>query len=342
MVETRDDQRSIDETEQCCEKDLNGTGDSCVNNCRDRGTDLPADGAQNEVCRHYGKSQGEERNKDHGHYGRNDLSKELLKINQAESREHSRDDLCLITDHIDLCEAEIPLRDVRCRCACHCIGVQELSGDQCHTKDQTEHFGCAHLLGDGPADTYRNTYVEDRLTDQPQEVVDACPELAELYQCMSALENVQGVNTVAEAQDQTAGDDRGQKGRKDLRQNGCQSLQRILIFLGRLLDRILGNAADPGDFRKIVVELGNRVSDDDLELTGLREGDCVKVPFTAFMLSILPISALPGSLSTKRMRVMQCATAPTFSLPPTYWSNSLASSVYLPILSSSFLISILP
>ena len=93
----------------------------------------------------------------------------------------------------------------------------------------------------------------------------SCPD--QFYQCVSALENIERINTVAEAQDQTAGDDRGQKGRKDLCQNGCQSLQRILVLLGRLLDCVLGNAADTGNFREIIVEVGNCVSDDDLKLT---------------------------------------------------------------------------
>ena len=139
---------------------------------------------------HNRKCQGEERNKDHRNNRGNDLSEELLKVNQAESREHSGNDLRLITDHVDLRESEIPLRNISRGCACHCISVQELSGDQCHSEDKTEHFSSAHLLGNRPADTYRDTYVEHCLADQPQEVVYACPELAQLNERVAALEHI--------------------------------------------------------------------------------------------------------------------------------------------------------
>ena len=267
MVQTCDDQGSVNETEYCSKQYFDRACDTGVNNCGDRGTDLPADGTENEVRRHNGKRQGEERYKDHRYNGRNDLSEELLKVDQAESREHCGNDLCLITDHVDLREAEIPLRNICRCCACHCISIQELSGDQRHSEDQTEHFSRAHLLGNGPTNAYRNTYVEYRLTDQPQEVVDTCPELAQFYQCVAALENVKRIDTVAETEDQTACDDGGQKRCKDLRQNRCQSLQRILVLLGGLLDRVLGNSGNTGNFRKVIIKLANCVADDYLKLT---------------------------------------------------------------------------
>ena len=55
---------------------------------------------------------------------------------------------------------------------------------------------------------------------------------------------------------------------------------------------------------------------------------CVKVPFALGSSSIAATSALSGSTSTKRMRVMQWVTAEMFSLPPTKSSSLLASSVY--------------
>ena len=70
VVQTCDDQRSVNEAEYCGEQYFDRACDTGVNNCGDRGT-------------------------------------------------------------------EIPLRDVRCSCACHRIGVKELSGDQCHSEDQT-------------------------------------------------------------------------------------------------------------------------------------------------------------------------------------------------------------
>ena len=53
MVQTGDDQRRVNETEDGAEEDLGGTSDTGVNNCGDHGTDLPADGAQYEVSGHY-------------------------------------------------------------------------------------------------------------------------------------------------------------------------------------------------------------------------------------------------------------------------------------------------
>ena len=64
--------------------------------------------------------------------------------------------------------------------------------------------------------------------------------------------------------------------------------------------------------------------------------DCVNVPLTTFIASIFLMSAFFGSFRTKRIRVIQCETAPIFSLPPTYSRSSLESSVYLPIFSSYF------
>ncbi len=58
---------------------------------------------------------------------------------------------------------------------------------------------------------------------------------------------------------------------------------------------------------------------------------CVKVPFALGSPSMASTSALPGSTSTKRMRVMQCVTAEMFPLPPTRSRSLAASSVYFPI-----------
>ena len=140
-------------------------------------------------------------------------------------------DLCLITDHIDLDKSEIPLGNIRSRRTGNCISIEQLAGNKCETEDDSEHFRCAHLLCDGPADTDRNTDVEDRLTDEPQEMVKSCPELAQLDKRMTALENIQGVDDISETEDKTSGDDGREERSKDLREDRCDPLQRILIPL---------------------------------------------------------------------------------------------------------------
>ena len=271
VMETGDYQRCIDETEDCRKENLGRSCNSCIDNGGDDGTDLPADGAQDEVCRHDGERQAEEGHEDHRDHRRYNLTEEFLQIDQGEGCQHSRNDLRLIADHVDLCETEVPLGDVCCSSGRHCISVQELAGNEGETQDQAQHFGRAHLLGDGPADTDRNTDVEDCLTDQPQEVVNACPELGELDQCVSALENIETVDTVSETEDQTAGDDGRQKRCEDFRQHCRQTLQRILVLFGSLFDRVLGDAGNTGNLSKIIIKLIDRISNDDLELSGLCE-----------------------------------------------------------------------
>ena len=56
-AETCDDQRSIDEAEQSREQDFDRTGDTCIDDGGDHGTDLPADGAEHEVRRDDGQQQ---------------------------------------------------------------------------------------------------------------------------------------------------------------------------------------------------------------------------------------------------------------------------------------------
>ena len=230
MMETCDDQRGIHKAEDRGENDLQRSGDTSIHDGGDHRTDLPADGTEDEVRRHDSEGQAEEGHKDHRYHRGNDFPEKLFQINQGEGRQHGGNDLRLIADHIDLGKTKVPLGDVRSRCCRHCVGVQELAGDQGHTKDQAQHFRGAHLFGDGPADTDRDTDVEDSFTDQPEEMVNACPELGELDQGVAALENIETVDTVSEAQDQTAGDDRGQEWCKDLRKYRRQTLQRILIL----------------------------------------------------------------------------------------------------------------
>ena len=270
-MQTGDDQRCIHKAEDRGEDNFQRSGDSRVNDGGDNGTDLPADGAEDEVGRHDREGQTEEGYKDHRHHCGYDLAEEFFQINQCKGCQHGRDDLGLIADHVDLGEAEVPLGNISGSCGRHSIGVEQLAGYQRHAQDQTQHFCGAHLFGDGPADADRNTDVEDRFTDQPQEMVDACPELGQLDQGVSALEDIETVDTVSEAQDQTAGDDSRQQRCEDFRQHRRQTLQRILVLLGSLFDSVLGDAGNTGYFRKIIIKLIDRISNDDLELTRLCE-----------------------------------------------------------------------
>ena len=106
-----------------------------------------------------------------------------------------------------------------------------------------------------PTGIPRNTDVEDRFTDEPQEMVKSCPELAQLDKRMTALENIQGVDDISETEDKTSGDDGREERSKDLREDRCDPLQRILIPLRRLLDLRLGNAGHSGDGCKVIIKI---------------------------------------------------------------------------------------
>ena len=115
--------------------------------------------------------------------------------------------------------------------------------------------------------------MENDLTDQPEEAVHARPELADVAQRLSAvIEEIDAVDAVAEAQNQTARNDgRDQRG-EDLGQHAHNFLQGVLVLLGRALDSLLGDTVDAGDRDEIIVEIVDRVADDDLELARLGEG----------------------------------------------------------------------
>ena len=118
-----------------------------------------------------------------------------------------------------------------CSSCRHYVSVQELAGNKGETQISTSISVRAHLLSDGPADTDRNTDMEDGFTDQPQEVVDASQNWESSTRGVSALEDIETVDTVSETQDQTAEDDGRQERCEDLRQDGSQTLERILVLL---------------------------------------------------------------------------------------------------------------
>ena len=115
--------------------------------------------------------------------------------------------------------------------------------------------------------------MENGLADQPEEAVHTRPELADIAQGLRAvIEEIDAVDAVAEAQNQTARNDgRDQRG-EDLGQHAHNFLQGVLVLLGRALDSLLGDTVDAGDRDEIIVEIVDRVADDDLELTRLGEG----------------------------------------------------------------------
>ena len=115
--------------------------------------------------------------------------------------------------------------------------------------------------------------MEDSFADQPQEVVNTGPELAQLNQGSgAACEDVQAVDNVTEAQNQTAGDDCGDQGSENFSQSSHDTLQSVLVLLSSGLGLVLADAFDAGNGGEVVVEVSNSVADDDLELTSLSEG----------------------------------------------------------------------
>ena len=269
-MQAGNDQRGVDEAEDCPEDHLEGTGDPRVDHGGDSGADLPADGTQDEMGRHHRQQQAAEGNDDHTDDRGRDFAEELFQIDQGERRQDRGDDLGLIADHIYLEEAEVPTRDGLG--GGHGVGVEQLSGHQGQAQHNAQHLGGAHLSGDRPADPHRQ-HVEHRLADEPEEAVQPGPELAEVTQGLGAvLEEVEAVDTVAEAQDQAPGDQGGDEGGEDLRQRRHDPLGRVLVLLGGLFHLVLGHALHAGHRHEVVVEVGDRVADDHLELSRLGEG----------------------------------------------------------------------
>ena len=168
-------------------------------------------------------------------------------------------------------EAKIPFRDVR-RCRGRDgVGVEQLAGDERQAEDDAQALGRAHFLCDRPADADRQ-HMEDGFANQPQEAVNAGPELADVAQRLGAvIKKVDAVNAVAEAENQTAGDDgRNQRG-KNLRKHAHDLLQCVLVLLGCALDSFLRDTVNAGYRNKVIVEIADRIADDDLELARLGE-----------------------------------------------------------------------
>ena len=208
-MQAGDDQRGINKTEDCAKDHAEGAGNAGVDDVRNEGADLPADGAKDSVGDDDGQHQRAEGHHDHGDDRRADLAEEFFQIDQRERSQHGGNDLRLIANHVDGEEAKIPFRDVR-RCRGRDgVGVEQLAGDERQAEDNAQALGRAHFLCDRPADADRQ-HMEDGFADQPQEAVNAGPELADVAQRLGAvIKKVDAVNAVAEAENQTAGDDGG-------------------------------------------------------------------------------------------------------------------------------------
>ena len=212
-MQAGDDERGVDKAEDSTKDHAEGAGNAGVDNIRDDGADLPADGAKDGMSDDDGQHQRAEGHNDHRDDRRADLAEEFFQIHQRERSQHGGNDLCLVADHVDGEEAKIPFRDVR-RCRGRDgVGVQQLAGNKRQAEDDAQALGRAHLFGDGPADADRQ-HVENGLADQPEEAVHARPELADVAQGLSAvIEEIDAVDAVAEAQNQTARNDgRDQRG----------------------------------------------------------------------------------------------------------------------------------
>lgn len=114
--------------------------------------------------------------------------------------------------------------------------------------------------------------MEDSFANQPKEAVNTGPELTDITKRLCAVaKQINTVNTVAEAQNQAAGDDGGNQRGKDFSQHAHNSLQCVLILLGRALDGVFGNTINAGYRDKIIVKIVDRVADNHLKLPGLCE-----------------------------------------------------------------------
>ena len=115
VMQAGDDQRGINKTEDCAKDHAEGPRNAGVDDVRNEGADLPADGAKDSVGDDDGQHQRAEGHNDHRDDRRADLAEEFFQIDQRERSQHGGNDLRLIANHVDGEEAKIPFRDVRHR-----------------------------------------------------------------------------------------------------------------------------------------------------------------------------------------------------------------------------------
>ena len=78
VMQAGDDQRGINKTEDCAKDHAEGAGNASVDDVRNEGTDLPADGAKDSVGDDDGQHQTAEGHHDHGNDRRADLAEEFF------------------------------------------------------------------------------------------------------------------------------------------------------------------------------------------------------------------------------------------------------------------------
>ena len=95
---------------------------------------------------------------------------------------------------------------------------------------------------------------------------------------MQAGDDQRGINKTEDcAKDHAEGagnagvDDGGNQWGKNLRKHAHDLLQCVLVLLGCALDGILRDTVNAGDGNKVIVEIADRIADDDLELARLGE-----------------------------------------------------------------------
>ena len=270
VVQAGHNDRRVNQAEHRGEQPFYLRGQAHVNHCGNGVTDLPADGAHDGVGDDYGGNQRAEGYHDHAHYFRAVFLPEPLQIHQHEACQHGRDHLALVADHGDLSKTEIPDRDFGG--GGHRETVQQLGRNQGKAQHDAQDLGGAHLFGDGPDNAHRQ-HVEHRFADQPQEVVNAGPELRNVRQTLGAVrEEVDLTDDVAEAQNQAAADQRRNDGGEDFTQSAHDALGQRLVAGSRRLHRVLAHALDAGKSGELVVKIRHIVADDHLELARLGEG----------------------------------------------------------------------
>ena len=112
VVQTGHNDRCVQQAEQCGKEQLDIGCKAHVDDICDKITDFPANRADHGVCDEYSGNKCAEGNDNHADDFRANLLEEFFKIDQDEACQDGRDDLTLIADHLYLCKAEIPDRNV--------------------------------------------------------------------------------------------------------------------------------------------------------------------------------------------------------------------------------------
>ena len=86
VMQSRNDERSIDKAKDGAEHLTEGAGDTAEHHAGNERTDRPADGLQDKMCRAYGQHQTAEGNHNHLHHRGHETFEEAFQIDKSESR----------------------------------------------------------------------------------------------------------------------------------------------------------------------------------------------------------------------------------------------------------------